>query len=116
MNTFLTVLVIILSSILSFLVGYAYRRHQEEKMKKRMWSNIVKRLHIIPPISFGANKPELNTKKEDFDLVDELMYEHPKNWGEDDVENLKNELKIALLEEDYEKAARIRDFLNTLDL
>ena len=44
------------------------------------------------------------------------MYEHPKNWGEDDVENLKHELKIALLEEDYEKAAKIRDFLKTLDL
>tara|TARA_Y100000389_G_C17436884_1_gene506081 strand:- start:258 stop:608 length:351 start_codon:yes stop_codon:yes gene_type:complete len=116
MNTILTVLVIILSSILSFLVGYAYRRHQEEKMKKRVWANIVKRLHVIPPINFNPNQPELPTKKEDFDLVDELMYEHPKNWGEDDVENLKHELKIALLEEDYEKAAKIRDFLKTLDL
>ncbi len=116
MNTFLTVLVIILSSILSFLMGYAYRRHQEEKMKKRVWNNIVKRLHVIPPIHFDPIKPESTTKKEDFDLVDELMYEHPKNWGEDDIENLKNELKIALLEEDYEKAAKIRDFLNTLDL
>ena len=85
MNTFLTVLVIILSSILSFLMGYAYRRHQEEKMKKRVWNNIVKRLHVIPPIHFDPIKPESTTKKEDFDLVDELMYEHPKNWGEDEI-------------------------------
>ena len=116
MNNFLIILVLLLSSILSFLVGYAYRRHQEEKMKKRVWANIVKRLHIIPPINFNPNKPKLSTTKKDIDLVDELMYEHPKNWGEDDIENLKNELKIAILEEDYEKAAKIRDFLDTLDL
>ena len=99
MNTFLTILVILLSSILSFLLGYAFRRHQEEKMKKRVWSNIIKRLHIIKPLPIDR---EFSVETEESNL----FY----------VETLENDLRIAILNEDYEEAARIRDLLKNLDL
>ena len=99
MNTILTVLVIILSSILSFLLGYSYRRHQEEKMKRRVWANIVKRLHVVKPLSIDREfTPEM---------------EEPNLFH---LETLENELKVAILNEDYEEAARIRDLLNKLRL
>ena len=99
MNTILTILVIILSSILSFLVGYAYRRHQEEKMKKRVWANIIKRLHIIKPIP-----------------IDHEFTPEPEETNLFYAETLENDLRIALLNEDYEEAARIRDLLKNLGL
>tara|TARA_R110002051_G_scaffold286290_2_gene348810 strand:- start:7553 stop:7852 length:300 start_codon:yes stop_codon:yes gene_type:complete len=99
MDTFLIILVILLSSILSFLVGYSSRKHQEEKMKKRVWINIVKRLHVINPLSVGYD--ELGKE----DKVDQL-----------NIETLKNDLRIALSNEDYEEAAKIRDLINKFGL
>jgi len=99
MNTFLMTLVLLLSSILSFLVGYSYRRRQEEKMKRRVWANIVKRLHVVKPLSI------------DHEFTPET--EEPNLFH---LEILENELKVALLNEDYEEAARIRDLLNKLGL
>ncbi len=99
MNTFLTILVILLSSILSFLLGYSVRKRQEERMKKRVWDNIVKRLHIIKPLpvehEFTSETEEPN-----------LFY----------VETLEHDLRIAIINEDYEEAARIRDLLKDLGL
>ena len=80
-------------------MGYSSRKHQEEKMKKRVWINIVKRLHVINPLSVGYD--ELGKE----DKVDQL-----------NIETLKNDLRIALSNEDYEEAAKIRDLINKFGL
>lgn len=63
-----------------------------------MWANIVKRIHVIRPnLDMGVPSSE-STEFTDLE-----------------VENLKNELKIALLNEDYEEASKIRDLIRRLE-
>jgi len=116
MTTVLTYIIVLVVLASFFWSGYFFRIWQETRIRKKMWTHIIKKIHTVPPLNINSEKPELDRKKEDFDLVDELMYEHHKNWDEDSIENLKSQLEIALLKEDYEKAAKIRDFLNTLGL
>ncbi len=97
MNIFLTITVILLSSILSFLMGYSFRRNQEEKIKKKVWANIVKRLPTINPLDRNLG---LNPETEESDLFV--------------VESLENDLRIAIINENYEEAANIRDLLRDL--
>lgn len=111
METFLLILVILLSSVLSFLVGYAVRKHQEEKIKRKVWSNIVRRIHIS---NIDLFDPSDTPKNDNFGIVDTVMDEYYKDWGESDLEKLNRELKLALEDENYEKAARIRDILDRL--
>ena len=82
-------------------------------MKRRVWRNIVKRLHIFPSEQYQIENDE---KKGNFHIVDHIMDEKSKNFTELDVESLKDELKKALSEENYEEAARIRDLINKLGL
>ena len=82
-------------------------------MKRRVWRNIVKRLHIIPSEKYHIENDE---KKDNFKVVDPMIDDHYRDFTEVEIENLRSELKKALSEEDYEEAARIRDLLKNLGL
>jgi len=99
MTTLVTYFIILLVLISFFWSGYFFRVWQETRIQKKVWSNIVKRIHFIHAPTHLEKEPPIS---EDF--------------REFEVENLKNDLRIALLNEDYEEAAKIRDLINKLGL
>lgn len=105
-------IIIILVVFISFLLGYNFRRRQEEKIKREIWLNAIKHLRLVHG---GPYSPKKIEKNDNFKIIDNVMDEYYRDWSESDIQKLKDDLKIALLEEDYEKAAQIRDLLNRLE-
>ena len=98
MTTVLTYIIILLVLVSFFWSGYFFRVWQETKIKKRMWANIVKRIHVIRP-----------------DVEMNHSIDNSSEFTQLETENLQHELKIALLNEDYEEAAKIRDLIRRLE-
>ncbi len=63
-----------------------------------MWSNIVKRIHVT------RHNLDMDVSSSDSTEFTDL-----------EIKNLKNELKVALLNEDYEEASKIRDLIRRLE-
>ena len=53
--------------------------------------------------------PECGQKIEEIDKMDELYTDDKENKAENKLEKLQEDLKIAIKEERYEDAAKIRD-------
>lgn len=98
MTTVLTYIIVLVVAASFFWSGYFFRIWQETKIQRRMWTNIVKRIHVTRPnLDIGVSSP------------------NSTEFTHLEIENLKNELKIALLNEDYEEASKIRDLIRRLE-
>ena len=93
MTTVLTYIIVLIVLASFFWSGYFFRIWQETKIQRRMWSNIVTRHNLDMDVS-SSDSTEFT------DL---------------EIKNLKNELKVALLNEDYEEASKIRDLIRRLE-
>ena len=98
MTTVLTYIIVLVVLASFFWSGYFFRIWQETRIQKKMWANIVKRIHFVKP-----------------NLEMESHTPNSTDFTELEIENLKNELKIALLNEDYEEAAKIRDLIRRFE-
>ena len=98
MTTILTYIIVLVVLASFFWSGYFFRIWQETRIQKRIWSNIVKRIHFVRP---GRENEPIITDSPEFTELE--------------IENLKNELHIAILNEDYEEAAKIRDLIRRLE-
>tara|TARA_Y100001938_G_scaffold147250_1_gene228044 strand:- start:1003 stop:1302 length:300 start_codon:yes stop_codon:yes gene_type:complete len=98
MTTVLTYIIVLIVLASFFWSGYFFRIWQETKIQRRMWSNIVKRIHVT------RHNLDMDVSSSDSTEFTDL-----------EIKNLKNELKVALLNEDYEEASKIRDLIRRLE-
>jgi protein-arginine kinase activator protein McsA len=99
---FLTIILLIL---FGFLVGYNYRRYEEEKNNRKMWRNFTKNLYMIQnTVRDSGNFHKIKTNGGD----------HKTDLSILQITELERELELALSNEDYLRAAKIRDLLKNL--
>ena len=94
MNTLLICIIILFLLFSSFICGYYYRIKQENKIRRKVLNTFLTKV------------------KEQREMLDFVGIE--VNIEPIDIEYLKDDLRMAILEEDYEKAVKIRDRLSKL--
>ena len=96
MNTALIYTLILLGVVSTFMCGYYYRIWQENKIRRKTLSTFLGRV---------------KAQQEMLNFMDITLNIEPI-----DIEYLKDDLRIAILEENYEKASKLRDQLKKLGL